>query len=95
MLVEFVEALGLVGGLSERLKEAGVAENKHVTNLLTDSSCQAQKSYEGSHDGGKVDERVRNIGVEVCQRRGSHAGLDEAEHLVGQVGRRKPADIVC
>ena len=86
MLVKFVEALSLVGGLSERLKEAGVAEDKHVTNLLADSSSQSQKSHEGSHDSGKVDKRVGNVGVEVCQGRGSHTGLDEAEHLVGQAG---------
>lgn len=40
ILVEFVKALCLTVSLSKRLEEASVAEDEHVTNLLTKGSRQ-------------------------------------------------------
>jgi hypothetical protein len=90
MLVELVKTLSLVSSLAKRLKEAGVAENENVADLLADSSCKTEESHKDGGNSGHVDQRGRCESVELGQRRGSHMRLDEVEH-VGKEGNDQGA----
>ena len=81
VLVESVEAFRLVSSLAKRLEEAGVAEDKHVTELLTDCGRQTQHSHNAGHGSNEVNHGVRDVSVGVRQRRRCDARLDEAEHF--------------
>lgn len=85
ILVELVEPFGLVGGLAERLEEAGVAEDQDVADLRADSSREGNDCHKGSGNSERVDERGRDIRVDLSQRRGGQVLFDKVEHR-GEAG---------